>query len=282
VTGGGFLSPALTLHFKVDYGIVDADGTLLKDTVPPAGSGGCGRASPGRSPSSAGRRSPIRSACAGYRVTVAGRPAGQPQPARPSPSYAHACVGRRSRSPLSIVRATSARRRSRACASCARLRGIDPPPPQDAGNPLALDREQMRALGYSTVDALVDGLTDEGEPPLRSATPAEMQARLGALEPCGAPVRGRAAGILFRGTSCRSPARSAHPRFFAYVPFAVTWPGALGDFVASACNVYAGSWQESAGADAARAPDSGLVQGVGRLPGKRGRLARQRRLGPRT
>ena len=41
--------------------------------------------------------------------------------------------------------------------------------------------------------------------------------------------------------------RSAHPRFFAYVPFAGTWPGALGDFVASACNVYAGSWQESAG-----------------------------------
>ena len=41
--------------------------------------------------------------------------------------------------------------------------------------------------------------------------------------------------------------RAAHPRFFAYVPFAGTWPGALGDFVASACNVYAGSWQEAAG-----------------------------------
>ncbi len=31
------------------------------------------------------------------------------------------------------------------------------------------------------------------------------------------------------------------------MPFAGTWPGALGDFIASACNVYAGSWMESAG-----------------------------------
>ena len=41
--------------------------------------------------------------------------------------------------------------------------------------------------------------------------------------------------------------RTGHPRYFAFVPSAGTWPGALGDFVASACNVYAGSWMESAG-----------------------------------
>ena len=38
-----------------------------------------------------------------------------------------------------------------------------------------------------------------------------------------------------------------HPGFFAFIPFAGTWPGALGDFIASALNVYAGSWMESAG-----------------------------------
>jgi hypothetical protein len=32
---GGFLGPPATLRFKVGYGIVDADGKLLKDTVPP-------------------------------------------------------------------------------------------------------------------------------------------------------------------------------------------------------------------------------------------------------
>ena len=41
--------------------------------------------------------------------------------------------------------------------------------------------------------------------------------------------------------------RVGHPRFFAFVPSCGTWPGALGDLVASACNVYAGSWMESAG-----------------------------------
>ena len=38
-----------------------------------------------------------------------------------------------------------------------------------------------------------------------------------------------------------------HPGFFAFIPGSGTWPGALGDFVASAANIYAGSWMESAG-----------------------------------
>ena len=43
-------------------------------------------------------------------------------------------------------------------------------------DPLALDRETMRELGYRTVDMLVERLHD-GSPPLRRATPAEMRAR---------------------------------------------------------------------------------------------------------
>jgi hypothetical protein len=35
VDDGGFLGPPTTLRFKVGYGIVDENGTLLKDTVPP-------------------------------------------------------------------------------------------------------------------------------------------------------------------------------------------------------------------------------------------------------
>ena len=112
--------------------------------------------------------------------------------------------------------------------------------------PLALDREQMRALGYRTVDALVDWLNDDDAPALRRATPAEMAARLGTPAPeVGIPFDD-ALATLFRDV-LPFTSRSAHPRFFAYVPFAGTWPGALGDFVASACNVYAGSWQEAAG-----------------------------------
>ena len=41
--------------------------------------------------------------------------------------------------------------------------------------------------------------------------------------------------------------RCDHPGYFAFVPACGTFPGALGDFIASALNIYAGSWMESAG-----------------------------------
>ena len=101
----------------------------------------------------------------------------------------------------------------------------------------------MRALGYRTVDALVDWLTDTAQPPIRRATPEELAKRLGMAR--GASFDDALATLFDDVIPFTS--RSAHPRFFAYVPFAGTWPGALGDFIASACNVYAGSWQEGAG-----------------------------------
>ena len=101
----------------------------------------------------------------------------------------------------------------------------------------------MRVLGYRTVDALVDWLGDASRPPLRRATPAELAERLGGLEPAGFEA---ALATLFEDV-LPFTSHGSHPGFFAYVPFAGTWPGALGDFVASATNVYAGSWQESAG-----------------------------------
>jgi len=115
---------------------------------------------------------------------------------------------------------------------------------QDADG-LALDPEAMRALGYRTVDLLVDWLDASG-PPLRRATPDEMRARIGG-DP---PERGEPAETLLTQLFedvLPFTSRSGHPGFFAFVPFEGTWPGALGDFVASAANVYAGSWMESAG-----------------------------------
>ena len=104
----------------------------------------------------------------------------------------------------------------------------------------------MRALGYRTVDALVDWLSDAVGAPAAARDPRELAARLAVAAPdAGVPFED-ALETLFRDV-LPFTSRSAHPRFFAYVPFAGTWPGALGDFVASACNVYAGSWQEAAG-----------------------------------
>jgi aromatic-L-amino-acid decarboxylase len=114
-------------------------------------------------------------------------------------------------------------------------------PPQD--DPLALDRETMRRLGYRVVDLLVE---QEPDVPLRRATPAEMRERLGGPPPAGPqPFE----DVLARLERDVLPYRSRvdHPRFLAFIPGSGTWPGALADFVASACNIYAGSWMESAG-----------------------------------
>ena len=70
-----------------------------------------------------------------------------------------------------------------------------------------------------------------------------------------------------------------HPGFFAYVPFAGTWPGALGDLIASATNVYAGSWMEAAGPSQVELEVIGWFKDWLGLPGRSGRAPRQRRLG---
>jgi aromatic-L-amino-acid decarboxylase len=104
----------------------------------------------------------------------------------------------------------------------------------------------MRAAGYRTVDALVDWLGDTSQPAIRRTTPAELSQRLSGPPPATAEPFDDVLAGLFRDV-IPFASRSAHPRFFAFVPFAGTWPGALGDFVASACNLYTGSWMESAG-----------------------------------
>jgi len=109
-----------------------------------------------------------------------------------------------------------------------------------------MDAEAMRALGYRTVDMLVARLTDPAIPPLRRATPAEMRARLSGPPPQDGQDFEAIVERLERDV-LPFMSRGDHPGFFAFIPFCGTWPGALGDFVASACNVYAGSWMESAG-----------------------------------
>src|SRR5689334_6778162 len=103
----------------------------------------------------------------------------------------------------------------------------------------------MRQQGYRIVDLLVDRLLADG-PPLRRATPTEMRERLGGPPPAEPqPLEEVFARLADDVLPFRS--RVDHPRFLAFIPGSGTWPAALADFVASACNVYAGSWMESAG-----------------------------------
>ena len=102
-------------------------------------------------------------------------------------------------------------------------------------------------MGYRVVDMLVDGISGlSAEPVMRTAGRAEMEARI--AEP--PPAQGRAFDELIdRLVEDVLPfvGHFDHPRFFGYVPGAGTWPGALGDLIAAATNIDAGSWREAAG-----------------------------------
>jgi aromatic-L-amino-acid decarboxylase len=114
-------------------------------------------------------------------------------------------------------------------------------------DPLGLDPETMQRLGYQTVDLLVDRWVRLREQPvLRRGTPTELARRL-----TGSPPEGPQGfdSILEQLGSDVLPfvSHNDHPAFFAYIPGCGTWPGVLGDLVASACNLEASSWVQAAG-----------------------------------
>src|SRR6187455_2078371 len=117
-------------------------------------------------------------------------------------------------------------------------------------DPLALTAEEMRAMGYAVVDMLIariDALRDG--PVLQTDTLAAMRARLD-----GAPTSGpRDFADLLRVLDkdvLPLVGHFDHPRFFGYIPGAGTWPAALGDLIAAATMIDAGSWREAAGPSA--------------------------------
>ena len=117
----------------------------------------------------------------------------------------------------------------------------------DPGSPLALDADAMRRIGYRTVDMLVEQLADpHAVPCLRRATPEEMERRLAGPPPDGPRDFEAVVGQLERDVLAHM-GRTGHPGYFAFIPTGGTFPGALGDLIASALNVYVGSWMEAAG-----------------------------------
>jgi aromatic-L-amino-acid decarboxylase len=114
-------------------------------------------------------------------------------------------------------------------------------------DPLELDSEEMRRLGYRTVDLLVERIAELGEGPVwRGARRTDMEGRL--REP--PPEEPADPEELFEQLASDVLAYAGHhdhPRFFGFVPSCPTWPGILGDFVAAGANVFAGTWLQSAG-----------------------------------
>lgn len=116
-----------------------------------------------------------------------------------------------------------------------------------AGDPLELDRDTMRAMGYRVIDLLVERIVTLADGPvLRTGSRAELEARI--AEP--PPATGRDFGaVLDRLATDVLPyvGHFDHPRFFGYIPGAGTWPAALGDLIASATNIDSGAWREASG-----------------------------------
>ncbi len=113
-------------------------------------------------------------------------------------------------------------------------------------DPLALTADQIRELGYRAVDLLADQLTDPSLPAMRRGDPSELRARLGGPPPSGPREWDELLEQLARDV-LGPISRLAHPGYFAFIPASSTFPGALGDLIASALDIDAGSWMSAAG-----------------------------------
>ncbi len=116
-----------------------------------------------------------------------------------------------------------------------------------ARSELELPREEMLALAEQAAQLIVHRLEHLAyEPAWKGGTRAEMEALL--REP--PPEAGRpAAEVLERAAKQILPVASRvdHPRFFAFVPGAATWPGVLADFLCAGHNTFQGTWLGASG-----------------------------------
>lgn len=121
------------------------------------------------------------------------------------------------------------------------------PAPTRSRASLEMTEDEMRALGREVVDILVERWTGLHDAPAwRGATREALEPLLREDPPeQGRPPR----AVLERavGDVLEVAGRVDHPRFFAFVPSAPTWPGVLADFLAAGFNVFQGTWLESAG-----------------------------------
>jgi aromatic-L-amino-acid decarboxylase len=115
-----------------------------------------------------------------------------------------------------------------------------------ARDPLGLGAEEIRRLGYRTIDLLVDQLTDPSIPAMRRGSPAELRQQLAGPPPT-APCSWDELMTRTERDILGPISRLAHPGYFAFIPAACTFPGALGDLIASALDIDVGSWMSAAG-----------------------------------
>ena len=112
---------------------------------------------------------------------------------------------------------------------------------------LDMSAEAMHELAQRATELIVariTGLRDQA--PWRGAPRATLEPLL--REP--APEQGQDALAVFERVVrdvLPIAARVDHPRFFAFVPSAPTWPGVIADYLATGFNIFQGTWLGSGG-----------------------------------
>lgn len=112
---------------------------------------------------------------------------------------------------------------------------------------LCLTPDQMRALGYRVVDAIVEHFEKlPDKPPSRRRTRAALEALLREPPPeHGQPVEAVLEQAL--STVFANMMHVDHPRFFAFVPGPSNFVGAMADALVAGFNPFAGSWFSGSG-----------------------------------
>ncbi len=112
---------------------------------------------------------------------------------------------------------------------------------------LDLSADDMRRLGHAATERLIARLVGLREDaPWRGASRAELESLL--REP--PPEQGLdPLAVLERAVQDVLPiaARVDHPRFFAFVPSAPTWPSVVADYLTAGFNIFQGTWLGSGG-----------------------------------
>ncbi len=114
-------------------------------------------------------------------------------------------------------------------------------------DPLALSAEQMRALGYWVVDAVVEHVSGgDAGPAIRTGEPDELMAALGGPVPerPGDPL---AALQTLRDVALEHIQHGDHARYFARVPGPAAFAGVLGEWLGTGFNALVASWAGGSG-----------------------------------
>lgn len=118
---------------------------------------------------------------------------------------------------------------------------------ESIGDPLGTPPERLREMGYAAIDLLADLLNDpRARPAQNTATAEELRRRLHRPP----PEEGRRFEDVLeqvRTEVLPFTNSTAHPAYFAFIPGSGTFPGALGDLLASSLNIEGSAWLDSAG-----------------------------------